>query len=146
MTATFSRCGLIAFLLMALALSSCASQNNRYIASTQDPTQIIADKVLETPLIPRDVLLAPGEKMRVRLSPDGTTLSSIQPVVRDGKIYYGIFIRSIKGSNQKETQILPEPLERFPAYVWSLKPGWMAYTRDIGGNENDQLFILSTQS
>lgn len=140
----YSKFSWASLLLVTWTLGSCANGPGRNIASTPDTIQVIATKVLNTPLIPRDVLLAPGARMRVRLSPDGTALSSVQPIVRNGKNYYGVFIRSIGVADAPENQVLPEPIERFPMYTWSLKPGWMAYTRDIGGNENDQLFILDT--
>ncbi len=97
---------------------------------------------LEAKLIPRDVLYSPGNIMRVRMSPDGKYLASIRPIQHQNKNKYNIYVTSIDTPNEKGEAVLPEPVERFPMYQWSLRPGFLTYTRDIGGNENDQLFLV----
>jgi len=104
----------------------------------------LAGAVFEsTPIIPRDTLYGPGQFMRVRMSPDGQYLASIRPVELDGKILYNIFIAPLDKSMELSNSVLPKPVERMPIYSWTLNPGYMVYTRDLNGNENDQLFLVN---
>lgn len=96
----------------------------------------------KTPLIPREVLFGPPQRSQVRLSPDGKMLSYIATLQENETTKYGIFVTPIHRPQDKGKMILPEPSPRAPRYTWTLNPRYMVYLRDVGGNENDQLFLV----
>lgn len=124
--------------LSLLVLVSCAH-------SELGPRSVAG--ALEKPaLIPREILYGPGAIMRVRMSPDGLSLASVRPVEVKGRILYNIFVTPIDKPNELGVPVLPKPIERMPMYSWTLAPGYITYTRDVNGNENDQLFLVHIDS
>lgn len=135
--------------LMSLSLFavSCSHQNTKVAIPVEAHHREVAQQgSSEVPLIPRSVLFSPGEIMRVRMSPDGKWLASVRPLLDQGKNKYNIFITSMDKPHEVGQAVLPEPVERMPMYQWSMLPGFMTYTKDIGGNENDQLFLVDINS
>lgn len=128
---------------LSLVAISCSHQNTKMVGLHESKTRDLAQQSQHvTPLIPRSILYSPGEIMRVRMSPDGKWLASVRPLVVQGKNKYNIFITPMEKPHEVGQAVLPEPVERMPMYQWSMLPGFMTYTRDVGGNENDQLFLI----
>jgi dipeptidyl aminopeptidase/acylaminoacyl peptidase len=97
----------------------------------------------ETPLIPRQKLFGQGERMRVRLSPDGKYVAWVAPVKNEQGIpvSVGIFRAPVDNKDKVET-VLADGNPRIPQYFFSLRSDKMFFLRDVGGNENEQLHVI----
>jgi dipeptidyl aminopeptidase/acylaminoacyl peptidase len=105
---------------LAVALASCGSREPR--------------------LIPRTVLLGNPEKMRARLSPDGTRVAYVAPVNDVLNVW-------IKTLGQDDDHAITQDARRgIYEYFWAHDGKHLMYLQDKDGDENWRLFAVDVES
>ena len=105
---------------LALALASCGTR--------------------EPELIPRSVLMGNPEKMRARLSPDGTRLAYIAPS-------YDVLNVWVKTIGQDDDHVVTHDDKRgIFEYFWAYDNKHLMYLQDKDGDENWRLFAVDLES
>lgn len=91
-------------------------------------------EILNTVLIPREVLFGNAENSQANISPDGTYLAYLAPF--DGKM--SVWVRAI--GEEKARMIAHDPARPIPWLAWQGDSRHVLYLQDSGGNENYHLF------
>jgi len=114
--------GLVAVLVagLALAISSCGTG--------------------ETKLIPRTVLFGNPERIRARLSPDGTKLAYVAPV--DDVL--NVWVRTVGETDDRP--VTSDDNRGVIFYFWSQDGEEILYIQDEGGDENWRLYASSLRT
>lgn len=100
-----------------------------------------------SPLIPRDKFFTHGERMRVRLSPDGKWIGWVTTIKDANGVPHGLGIfRAPVDDLEKVETVLADGERRIPAYAFSTNPRYMYFLRDVGGNENMQLYVIDLET
>jgi len=90
----------------------------------------------QEPVPMRDFFRNP-DRAFFRISPDGRTLAFMQPWERRRNIYV-----QTAGSTAEPQRITAEKDRDIPVYAWK-GPDRLVYLKDIGGDENDHVLIVS---
>ncbi len=94
----------------------------------------------QAPLIPREVFFGNPAKSRVRLSPNGNTISYLAP--RNGVM--NVWLRSAGGSDDRPiTESAKRPIR---TYLWAANGKQILYLQDNNGDENHHVFAVNIDS
>lgn len=104
-------------------------------------------KTEEVPLIPREAFFSHGERMRVRLSPDGQWIGFVAPIKDENGRPKGLGVYRAPVTDKDNVQpVLVDNNPRMPEYFFTLRSDKVFFLRDVGGNENQQLHVVDLKT